>query len=51
MGANAWISIPHLADDDYITELANLLKDNLRPDIKVLIEYSNEVWGTLYPGG
>jgi hypothetical protein len=44
LSADAWINIPHLADDDYVTQLASYLRDNLRPDLRVYIEYSNEVW-------
>ena len=39
-----WICIPHLADDDYIRNLAELLKENIHPDLKIYIEYSNELW-------
>ncbi len=51
LGTNAWISIPHKADDNYILNLATLLLENLRPDVKVYVEYSNEVWGVLFNGG
>ncbi len=43
---NAWINIPHRADDNYITELATLFRDNLNPNLKIYLEYSNEVWNT-----
>ncbi len=39
-----WINIPSLATNDYITQLATLIKDNLDPDLNVYVEYSNEVW-------
>lgn len=51
MGKNMWVSIPHLASDDFITKLGQLIKDTLRSDLKVYVEYSNEVWGNLFPGG
>jgi hypothetical protein len=51
LGSDMWISIPHAAEDEYISSLADLLKNTLRPDVKIYIEYSNEVWGTLFPGG
>lgn len=51
LGKNVWINIPHLADDDYITQLANLFLHTLEPHLHVYVEYSNEVWGTLFPGG
>ncbi len=39
-----WINVPILATDDYVTQLATLLKRNLSPNLKVYVEYSNEVW-------
>lgn len=43
-----WINIPHLATDDYITQLAQLLHANLDPNIKIYLEYSNEVWNSIF---
>lgn len=51
LGKNVWINIPHLATDDYVTKLAQLFHDKLEPHLKVYVEYSNEVWGNLFPGG
>lgn len=39
-----WINIPHLADDSYILQLAQLLKQEVDPTLKIYLEYSNEVW-------
>lgn len=41
---DAWFCVPHLASDDYITKMALLIRDNLNADLKVYIEYSNEIW-------
>ncbi|TWU17250.1 hypothetical protein Pla52o_54250 [Novipirellula galeiformis] len=41
---DAWLCVPHLADDDYIFQMAVLVKERLDPDLKVYVEYSNEVW-------
>lgn len=41
---DAWICIPHLADDNYVQQTAQLLRDNLIPYLKIYIEYSNETW-------
>lgn len=35
MGTNPWFNIPHAADDDFVRQLAILLKSTLRPDLKV----------------
>lgn len=39
-----WICVPHRANDDYITQLARLVKLSLDPALKVYLEYSNEIW-------
>ncbi|MFZ4544982.1 MAG: Ig-like domain-containing protein [Saprospiraceae bacterium] len=43
-----WINIPADADSMYIVELARLMKSTLRPDINIYLEYSNEVWNSLF---
>jgi hypothetical protein len=39
-----WINIPVNATDDYVKQLAALLKHTLAPDLVVNVEYSNELW-------
>jgi hypothetical protein len=39
-----WVNVPTRADANYYTELAKLLKAKLKPNLKVYVEYSNEVW-------
>lgn len=39
-----WVCIPIKADDNYITNLANLVRDKLKPTLKVYVEYHNELW-------
>ena len=51
LGTNAWFNMPHLATDDYVRNFATMVNATLRPDVRVYIEYSNEVWGTLFAGG
>ncbi len=43
-GHDIWINIPIAADDDYVLQLARLLKQTLNADAKVYVEYSNEIW-------
>ncbi|KAA3633817.1 MAG: T9SS C-terminal target domain-containing protein [Bacteroidetes bacterium] len=43
-----WICIPHQADDDFITQMAHFLFDNLDQDLTVYLEYSNEVWNGIF---
>jgi len=44
LGSDGWFCVPHLADDDYIQNMAILIRDTLNPGLKAYIEYSNEVW-------
>ena len=39
-----WLNIPHAATDDFITQLAQLVNEQLDPDLRVWIEYTNEAW-------
>jgi hypothetical protein len=46
--SDPWINIPHMADDQYIRELAKLYRDNLDPELNIYVEYSNEIWNTRF---
>jgi Carbohydrate binding module (family 6) len=48
-GKDLWINVPDQADDDYVRQLAQLLKEKLNPDRAVYVEYSNEVWNSIFP--
>ncbi|KAJ8320511.1 hypothetical protein KUTeg_002098 [Tegillarca granosa] len=48
LGANPWFNMPHAADDNYVTSFAEMVKKKLRPDLKVYVEYSNEVWNGIF---
>lgn len=41
---DAWFCVPHKADDNYITKFAEMVRNSLDQDLKVYIEYSNEIW-------
>ena len=43
-GADPWFTLPHLADDAYVTAFASYVRDNLDPRLRVHAEWSNEVW-------
>ncbi len=43
-----WINVPVLATDDYVNQLAQLMKDKLDKDRVIYIEYSNEVWNSIF---
>ncbi len=48
-GKDLWINIPVAATDDYIRTLAKMLKAELKPNLTLYIEHSNEVWNYGFP--
>ncbi len=49
VGAEPWFNMPVNAGDDYVREFARYVRDHLRPDLRVHVELSNEVWNTIFP--
>lgn len=47
-GADLWVCIPHMADDDYIERAATLVRDMLDPKLHAYFEYSNECWNWMF---
>lgn len=39
-----WVLVPHQANEDYVTQLATLIRDNLDPLLPIMLEFSNETW-------
>ena len=48
LGADAWFTLPHLADNSYVASHAGLVKQALRTDRRAYVEYSNEVWNSQF---
>lgn len=46
--ADPWLCVPHMADDDFIEQMAKLVRDKLPPGRVAYIEYSNEVWNGIF---
>ncbi|MDB4991050.1 MAG: Cellulose-binding domain protein, partial [Myxococcaceae bacterium] len=49
LSQHPWFNIPHAADDEYVRHFATYVRDNLRPELKAYVEYSNEVWNGIFP--
>jgi hypothetical protein len=53
-GKDIWITIPDKVElndptaNNYVTQLATLIKDTLNPGIHVYVEYSNELWNSVF---
>jgi len=45
---NCYISVPYLYTDAAITSLATLFRDTLDSNLKVYVEYSNEIWNSIF---
>lgn len=41
---NPWFNLPHQGDDDFVRAFAQMVRDDLDPDLTAYVEYSNEVW-------
>ncbi|KAA9012888.1 hypothetical protein F4U94_17520 [Sphingobium limneticum] len=48
-GAEPWFTMPVNASDDYVRGFASYVHAQLRPDLKVHVELSNEVWNWIFP--
>lgn len=46
--AHPWFCIPHEADDEYVRSFATQVRDLVDADLTVWIEYSNEVWNSIF---
>lgn len=46
---DVWICVPHLADEEYVQQMARLFRDQLDENLTIYLEYSNEVWNWIFP--
>jgi hypothetical protein len=44
LAADPWLTLPHLATDDFARTYAQIVHDGLDAGLKAHVEYSNEVW-------
>mgnify|MGYP006268729813 CR=1 FL=1 len=44
LNRDLWICMPHAAEEDYVRNLARLVRDTLNPGLSVRVEWSNEAW-------
>lgn len=49
LDADMWYSVPHMASDDYIRRATTLIRDQLEPELRLHLEWSNEVWNWIFP--
>jgi len=46
-----WFNMPHQATHDYIQNFAIQVKSSLKANLKIYVEYSNEVWNPTFTQG
>lgn len=44
LDADPWFTLPHLADDALVRQMAEIARDGLEPGLRAWVELSNEVW-------
>ena len=47
-GTDLWLTIPTKANDEVVDYYAEYVRDNLDPNLKVTVEYGNELWNNGY---
>jgi hypothetical protein len=48
VSADAWMNVPVMADDNYMTQMAMLVHSQLGSTQKIYVELSNEVWNSSF---
>lgn len=49
LNRDMWLSVPYKADENYIAELGKMILKDLKPNLKIYLEYGNEVWNVAFP--
>lgn len=45
---DGWVCVPHRTSNDFIQNMAQFFKDNVEPQRKLSVEYSNEIWNWMF---
>ena len=48
LDVDPWFNIPHNADNAFIYRFAQMVKQKLKPNLRVYVEYSNETWNNIF---
>ena len=48
LDADPWFCMPHQATDDYIRRFAGMVRRQLKGNLRVYVEYSNECWNSMF---
>jgi len=50
-GTEPWFTLPHRVNDGYVDGFAEIVRDQLDPNLDIYLEFSNEVWNGSFPQG
>ena len=45
---DGWVCVPHTASENYIRNMADFFRDNLKQGRHLYVEYSNEIWNWIF---
>lgn len=48
LNIDPWFNVPHNADDTFIYRMAQTVKQKLKPNLRIYIEYTNEAWNNIF---
>ena len=48
LNVDPWFNIPHNADNTFIYRFAQTVKQQLKPNLRVYVEYTNEAWNNIF---
>lgn len=48
LNIDPWFNIPHQADNTFIYRFAQTVKQKLKPNLRIYIEYTNEAWNSVF---
>ena len=49
LNADAYLNVPMMTTDDYVTQYAQLVDDGLNENLKIYLEYGNEIFNPVTP--
>jgi hypothetical protein len=49
LGCNLWLTIPPMANDDFVTQDGTYVRDHLNSSLLAYFEYGNEIWNFAFP--
>ena len=45
---DGWVCVPHRASNQYIQEMSKMFHKGVKPNLKLTVEYSNELWNWIF---